>query len=100
MNQGYNEEAARLAEIAVKRLNAAKIVIEYLSTKDQFDKDETRFVKQIEKNWYRLTELQKEIVFMHLIQGFSFTAISDYAGTSPQAVSQAFHRACQWFKFR
>jgi predicted DNA-binding protein YlxM (UPF0122 family) len=47
-----------------------------------------------------LTDLQKEIMFMHLIQGFSFTAISDYAGTSPQAVSQAFHRACQWFKFR
>ena len=98
MDQGYNEEAAELAEIAVRRLNAAKVAIEYLSTKETYNTDELKFAQQIEDKWHKLTELQKEIVFMYLVQGFSFTAISEYAGTTPQAVSQAFHRACKWFK--
>lgn len=96
--QGYNEESARLAAIAIKRLKSAKIAIEYYDTRDKFDEDELQFVTKIENNWHKLTDLQKQVTFMHLIQGFSFTAISEYAGTSPQAVWQAWRRACKWFK--
>ena len=98
MDQGYNLEAAELAQKAVKRLNVTKLAVEYLYHRDQYDSDEMKFCEATENAWPQLTVLQKDIVYMHTIQGFSFTGIADLKGISPQAVSQAFHRACKYFQ--
>ena len=98
MEQGYNEENAELAQKAVKRLNVFKLAVEYLYHRDQYDSDELNFAKATESSWPELSELQRDIVYMHTIQGFSFTGIADLKGISPQAASQAFHRACKHFQ--
>tara|TARA_R100000093_G_scaffold50718_1_gene26141 strand:+ start:131 stop:448 length:318 start_codon:yes stop_codon:yes gene_type:complete len=98
MDQGYNEAAAEKAQKAVKRLNVYKLAVEYLYHRDQYDSDEMNFARTTETAWPQLTVLQKDIVYMHVIQGFSFSGIADLEGISPQAVSQAFHRACKHFQ--
>jgi len=98
LDQGYNLEAAELAQKAVKRLNVTKLAVEYLYHRDQYDSDEMKFCEATENAWPQLTVLQKDIVYMHTIQGFSFTGIADLKGISPQAASQAFHRACKYFQ--
>ena len=98
MDQGYNLEAAEQAEKSTKRLNAFNDTVEYFYHRDQYNADEMKFAKATENAWPQLTVLQKDIVYMHTIQGFSFTGIADLKGISPQAVSQAFHRACKYFQ--
>ena len=98
MDQGYNLEAAELAEKAIKRLNVFKTDVEYFYHRDQYDSDEMRFAKATENAWPQLTVLQKDIVFMHAFQGFSLSGVADLKGISPQAASQAFHRACKHFQ--
>ena len=98
MEQGYNEEAAEQAEKAIKNLNVWKNCVEYLYERDNYDKDELKFAVATEKGWLQLTDLQKDIMFFHVIQGFSFTLIADIKGISPQAANQAFHRACKHFQ--
>ena len=96
--EGYNEEAADQVEKAIKNLNVWKNCVEYLYERDSYDKQELKFAVATEKGWLHLTDLQKDIMFYHIIQGFSFTLISDIKGISPQAVSQAFKRACKHFQ--
>ncbi len=98
MEQGYNEEAAEQVEKAIKNLNVWKNCVEYLYERDNYDKDELKFAVATEKGWLQLTDLQKDIMFFHVIQGFSFTLIADIKGISPQAANQAFHRACKHFQ--
>ena len=98
MDQGYNEEAAEQAEKALKRLNVLKLAVEYFYHRDQYGSDERKFAKATEKGWAYLTDIQKDIVYYHVIQGFSFSGIADIKGISPQAVSQTFHRACKHFQ--
>jgi len=98
VDQGYNLEAAEQAEKALKRLNVFKLAVEYLYHRDQYDSDEMKFVKATESAWPELSDLQRDIVYMHTIQGFSFSGIADLKGISPQATSQAFHRACKHFQ--
>jgi DNA-directed RNA polymerase specialized sigma24 family protein len=98
VDQGYNLEAAEQAEKALKRLNVFKLAVEYLYHRDQYDSDEMKFVKATESAWPELSDLQRDIVYMHTIQGFSFSGIADLKGMSPQAASQAFHRACKHFQ--
>ena len=68
MDQGYNLEAAEQAEKAIKRLNVFKLAVEYLYHKDQYDSDETNFAKDTESAWPQLSDLQRDIVYMHTIQ--------------------------------
>ena len=98
MDQGYNEEAAEQVEKAIKNLNVWKNCVEYLYERDNYDKDELKFAVATEKGWLQLTDLQKDIMFFHVIQGFSFTLVADIKGISPQAANQAFHRACKHFQ--
>ena len=98
MDQGYNEEAAEQVEKAIKNLNVWKNCVEYLYERDNYDKDELKFAVATEKGWLQLTDLQKDIMFFHVIQGFSFTLIADIKGISAQAANQAFHRACKHFQ--
>jgi DNA-directed RNA polymerase specialized sigma24 family protein len=93
--QGYNEEAAEQAEKAVKRLSVTKIAIEYLYHRDQYDSDEMKFCQATEKAWHTLTDNQKEVVYMHVIQGFSFTGIGDLKGYSHQNAQYHFIYACK-----
>lgn len=98
MDQGYNEEAAEQVEKAIKNLNVWKNCVEYLYERDNYNKDELKFAVATEKGWLQLTDLQKDIMFFHVIQGFSFTLIADIKEISPQAANQAFHRACKHFQ--
>ena len=98
MDQGYDLEAVEQVELKLKRLNVYKLAVEYHYHRDQYNSDELKFAKATENAWPQLTVLQKDIVYMHTIQGFSFTGIADLKGISPQAVSQAFHRACKYFQ--
>ena len=96
--QGYNEEAANQVETAVRKLNAFNTCVEFLYFKDQLEPDEAYFVNKTEDVWNILTSLQKDILFMHSVQGITFSTIADLKGVTPQAVSQAFHRACNHFQ--
>ena len=96
--EGYNEEAADQVEKAIKNLNVWKNCVEYLYERDSYDKKELKFAVATENGWVHLTDLQKDIMFYHIIQGFSFTLIADIKGISPQAVSQAFKRDCKHFQ--
>ena len=98
MDQGYNEEAADQIQESKELLNTFKLVAEYFYHRDQFNTKEMRFAKAAEEGWAYLTDTQKDIVYCHVIQGFSFSCIADIKGISPQAVSQAFHRACKHFQ--
>ena len=93
MDQGYNEEAAEQATKARKRLNVCKLATEYLYCKDQYDSDEMKFAEATEKGWHKFTELQKEVFYMHVVQGFSFTGIGDIKGYSPRNAQYHFQYA-------
>jgi DNA-directed RNA polymerase specialized sigma24 family protein len=91
--QGYNEEAAALAEQAIKRLNVCKLAVEYFHHRDQYDADEMKFAIATEKAWAILTDHQKEVFYMHVVQGFSFTGIGDLKGYSPRNAQYHFQYA-------
>ena len=44
------EEAAELAKKALNRLNVTKIAVEYLFSRDEFDRDELRYCEILEQN--------------------------------------------------
>jgi hypothetical protein len=69
------EEAAELAKKALNRLNVTKIAVEYLFARDEFDRDELRYCEIIEQSWQNFTTEQKQILFLHIVQGISFTSI-------------------------
>lgn len=94
----YYDEASELAAKAVKRLNVCKLAVEYLYHKDQYDADELRFAEATENAWPTLTELQKNVVYMHLIQGFSFSGIGELKGYSRKNASKSFYLACKKFQ--
>jgi DNA-directed RNA polymerase specialized sigma24 family protein len=95
MNQGYNEEAAELAKKAINRLNAVKQVLEYNYFLDNLDKDEKRFARYSQQWWNKMTNIQKQIVFMRIVQGFSFVGIADLQGKSESTIKTNFYQACK-----
>tara|TARA_R100000093_G_scaffold22795_1_gene13027 strand:- start:629 stop:946 length:318 start_codon:yes stop_codon:yes gene_type:complete len=95
-DNGYEyRENADLARKAVKRLSVTKLSIEYLFHRDEYDRDELRFTKAIEQSWPIFSTSQKKVLYMHLVQGFSFTSIADLQGYTPQNASQLFKKACE-----
>jgi hypothetical protein len=88
------EEAAELAKKAVKRLNVTKIAVEYLFARDEFDRDEMRYCEIFEQNWQNFTTEQKQILFLHIVQGISFTSIGKLNGYTQQNASKIFAKAC------
>ena len=95
MNQGYNEEAAELAKIAINRLNVVKEVIEHNQFLDNLDKDEKKVAKWSQEWWESMTDIQKQIVFMRIVQGFSFVGIADLQGKSESTIKTNFYQACK-----
>ena len=95
MNQGYNEEAAELAKIAINRLNVVKEVSEHKQFLDNLDKDEKKFAKWSQEWWESMTDIQKQIVFMRIVQGFSFVGIADLQGKSESTIKTNFYQACK-----
>ena len=95
MDQGYNLEAAELAEKAIKRLSVYKLAVEYFYHRDQYDSDEMKFARATETAWDSMTQNQKDAVYMHTIQGFSFSAIADLQGKDPSTISRTFAAACK-----
>jgi len=89
------EEAAELAKKAVNRLNVTKITVEYLFAKDDFDLDEMRYCQTIEEKWHLFTTEQKQILFFHIVQGYSFTSIGKLNGYTQQNASKIFAKACE-----
>lgn len=89
------KESKRLAEKAIKRLNVYKLAVEYLYHRDQYDSDEMLFAQATEKAWDSMTQNQKDVVYMHTIQGFSFSAIADLQGKDPSTISRTFSAACK-----
>ena len=89
------EEAAELAKKAVNRLNVTKITVEYLFAKDDFDLDEMRYCQTIEESWPLFTTEQKQILFFHIVQGYSFTSIGKLNGYTQQNASKIFAKACE-----
>ena len=95
MDQGYNLEAAEQAEKSTKRLNAFNDTVEYFYHRDQYNSDELKFAKATENAWEMMTQNQKDVVYMHTIQGFSFAAIADLQGKDPSTISRTFSAACK-----
>jgi len=98
MDQGYNQENADLASKAVKRLNVFKLAVEYLYHRDQYNPDELEYAQKTELVWPNLTEKQKDVVYMHMIQGFTFTSIGDLQGYTRKNAAQHFYLACKKFQ--
>jgi len=93
---GYEfEEAAELAKKAINRLNVTKIAVEYLFAKDDFDLDEMKYCQTIEESWHLFTTEQKQILFFHIVQGYSFTSIGKLNGYTQQNASKIFAKACE-----
>jgi len=88
------EEAAELAKKALNRLNVTKIAVEYLFARDEFDRDELRYCEILEQNWQNFTTEQKQILFLHIVQGISFTSIGKLNGYTQQNASKIFAKAC------
>ena len=93
--QGYDGEAAEQVEFSLKRLNVYKLAVEYYFHRDQYDSDELKFAISTEKAWKTMTQNQKDVVYMHTIQGFSFAAIADLQGKDPSTISRTFSAACK-----
>jgi len=89
------EDAVELAQIAKNRLRVTEISIEYLWHRDQYDNDELNYSHAIETAWSELTQQQKQILHMRLVQGFTFTSIGDFHGFSRKNASNIFYRACK-----
>ena len=95
MDQGYNEEPSELAKNAIKRLNVVKEVLEYNQFMDNLEKDEVKFAKMTQEWWDKMTDIQKNIVFMRIVQGFSFVGIADLQGRSESTIKTNFYQACK-----
>ena len=93
--QGYDEESADLAKIAIKRLNVVKEVMEHNQFYDNLDKDERKFAKWTCEWWQNMTDIQKKIVFMRIVQGFSFVGIAELQGKSVSTIKTNFYQACK-----
>mgnify|MGYP003110257435 FL=1 len=89
------EESAELAKKAINRLNVTKIAVEYLFAKDDFDLDEMKYCQTIEEKWQNFTTEQKQILFFHIVQGYSFTSIGKLNGYTQQNASKIFAKACE-----
>ena len=42
-----------------------------------------------------MTSIQKQIVFMRIVQGFSFVGIADLQGKSESTIKTNFYQACK-----
>jgi len=95
MDQGYDEEAAEQVELKLKRMNVAVLAAEYYFHRDQYDSDEMKFAIATEKAWKMMTQNQKDVFYMRLVQGFSFATIADLQGKDPSTISRTFSAACK-----
>jgi DNA-directed RNA polymerase specialized sigma24 family protein len=95
MDQGYNLEAAELAEKAINRLNVVKEVLEHDKFKNNLNKDEAEFAEMTQEWCDKMTDIQKNIVFMRVVQGFSFVGIADLQGRSESTIKTNFYQACK-----
>ena len=95
MDQGYDLEAVEQVELKLKRLNVTVLAAEYHFHRDQYDSDEMRFAIATEKAWKMMTQNQKDVFYMHLVQRFSFAAIADLQGKDPSTISRTFSAACK-----
>ena len=93
MDQGYDEEAAEQVELKLKRMNVAVLAAEYYFHRDKYDSDEMKFAEATEKAWEIMTQNQKDVFYMHVVQGFSFTGIGDIKGYSPRNAQYHFQYA-------
>ena len=95
MDQGYDLEAVEQVELKLKRLNVYKLAVEYYYHRDQYNSDELKFAKATENAWEMMTQNQKDVFYMHLVQRFSFAAIADLQGKDPSTISRTFSAACK-----
>lgn len=80
-------------QLAIKRLRVTETALDFFKMIDDFDGEERFFFELVEEWWGLLTPNQKNVVFMHTVQKFSFSSIAELQGVSPQAVSETFHWA-------
>ena len=76
-------------------LNVVKEVLEYNQFMDNLEKDEVKFAKMTQEWWDKMTDIQKNIVFMRIVQGFSFVGIADLQGRSESTIKTNFYQACK-----
>ena len=93
--QGYDEDSADLAKIAINRLNVVKEVMEHNKFYDNLSKDERKFAKWTCEWWQNMTDIQKKIVFMRIVQGFSFVGIAELQGKSVSTIKTNFYQGCK-----
>jgi DNA-directed RNA polymerase specialized sigma24 family protein len=93
---GYQfADAEKLAKIAKSRLRVSETTIEYLFYRDQLDNDELSYSKAIFNAWAELKPKQREILFLRLVQGYSFRYIGDINGFSRNNASKIFYNSCK-----
>ena len=80
-------------QLAIKRLKVTETSLDFFKMIDDFDSEERFFFNLVKEWWGLLTPNQKNVVFMHTVQKFSFTSIGELQGVSPQAVAETFHWA-------
>tara|TARA_R100000963_G_C4590073_1_gene67610 strand:+ start:363 stop:677 length:315 start_codon:yes stop_codon:yes gene_type:complete len=93
--QGYDEEAADQIKCKLELLHGYKLAVEYYYHRDKYSSDKLKFAIATEKAWKTMTQNQKDVVYMHTIQGFSFAAIADLQGKDPSTISRTFSAACK-----
>jgi DNA-directed RNA polymerase specialized sigma24 family protein len=94
-NEYQFAEAEELAKKAKNRLSVAKITVEYLFTRDEYNSDELSYCYAIERSWRSLSTSQKIVFFMYTVQGFTFSSIAKSQGYTPQNAHQLFIKACK-----
>ena len=72
-----------------------KEVLEYNKFLDNLNKDENKFARLTQQWWNKMTDIQRNIVFMRIVQGFSFVGIADLQGKSESTIKTNFYRACK-----
>ena len=93
---GYQfADAEELAKIAKSRLRVSETTIEYLFYRDQLDNGELSYSKAIFNAWAELKPKQREILFLRLVQGYSFRYIGDINGFSRKNASNIFYNSCK-----
>tara|TARA_R100001530_G_scaffold129553_1_gene99952 strand:- start:520 stop:843 length:324 start_codon:yes stop_codon:yes gene_type:complete len=84
------EEIEELTQLAIKRLRVTETALEYFQMLDNYDEEERFFFNLVKEWWDLLTYKQKDVVFMHTVQKFTFTRISEMQGISVASVSETF----------
>lgn len=79
-------------------LNDRKITIEYLYSRDNFSRKSLELDTITHRAWKTLTDAEKDIFFMRVVQGLTFNKIGYFTGDSRQAARSCFFRACRKFK--